>query len=273
MAQDRDWQAGKADWNPRLAESMASELLDLTRGVGMDRGQVFVLDLVYRYWQGIRGASIPMASRSSELEHRLEEVCRHTLERHIRVNEPGFLAAVYEALLVPRNRSAGERVTPDSIATLISNLVGDPRSVIDPACGVGGILRSCSALPSRPELHGIEINADIASVASRRFEMGGFKAEIETGDAFEVAAAHVGRHDAVVLQPPWGMLRGTQIEARWGALGINPSTLPNSATRSDFGWIELALRLLASDGRAAVVLPRMGGKLHADEVARLLSIG
>lgn len=183
------------------------------------------------------------------------------------------LAASFEALLLnPRLSDLGMLGiygTPSGVAALMASVVGDPKSVLDPVCGFGSTLLAFGPERQETSLHGVDISAQAVSFATMRTRMAGVEASVELGDIFQVAVDHIGRYDAVVMHPPWGVTFSSEAAHSLKLLGIDNDSLPRSATRSDLMWVELAVRLLRPGGRAAVLLPQIASQ-HSEEVSRLI---
>lgn len=156
-------------------------------------------------------------------------------------------------------RTSAEWTTPDDLSYLVTELVGKIESgstVVDPACGTGGLLLMAGVADSAPEkgarFVGTDNNQAAARNARARFFLYGVDAEIEALDSLRRDPSEWPAADVVLCDPPYGLGNWGDADlyrsARW-SYGSPP---PNSA---DLAWVQLALSILNPTGKAAVVLP------------------
>ncbi|MEV1091608.1 N-6 DNA methylase [Streptomyces microflavus] len=184
-------------------------------------------------------------------------------------------STVFEALL-ERWAEAHARqveVTPQPVAALMAEMVtaargAAPQTVLDPACGTGGLLVEMAGAAL---LLAQDIDPDLAEVTRLRL---GLRAKgqtaTEAGDSL-LGDAFTGRHvQAVVCNPPFGQRswgrRELGYDARW-VYGLPPNAEPELA------WLQHALSHLDDDGFAAVLMPaaaavRPAGKRVRAELVR-----
>ena len=154
------------------------------------------------------------------------------------------------------DRFRGWFSTPDAVTKLMICLAEqDGGSVVDLACGEGGLLLSAAlwseqqTAPAR-RVAGYEINEEALRIARARFFLHGVDVELHKADALRVPTDDLPRADLVLLDPPLGLRdwgdAALYVDDRW-AYGMPP---PNNA---DLAWVQLALRCLAEGGRALVV--------------------
>lgn len=183
------------------------------------------------------------------------------------------LVAVFEAVLEHPGfaglERSGEHGTPPGLATLMAAVLDQPHSVFDPVCGLGSTLLAFRKQEPLPELHGTDLNPEAVSFAAMRTRMAGIPAVIHQGDVLRTAPDHLRRHDAVVMHPPWAMQFPREAMDRLMQLEINPAKLPRFSSRSNLVWVEIALRCLRPEGRAAVLLPSSSVN-HPESVSVLL---
>lgn len=269
--------------SPVSAEKHAFRLLDLARGMGVERGVDVVLWVLYARWQALTGneadwtALMPAAPAESverlafgpkwlqavEIESYRNVVAVIVAEvRQLGVDEvTGTFEAVLSGL-TETGKFAGEYHTPVWLAHLLAGLVVRPGSVVyDPACGNGTTLLAAHHVGEDVDLVGTDVNERAASRTAMRLRLHGLLPQIDWGDAF---AKHVPRFaDAVLAQPPWGL----QFDEQQKALFIN--AWGKDVTKGDMPWLFLALNSLRADGRAAVVLAQNSlsskyAEAHAD---------
>ncbi|MFG1942280.1 class I SAM-dependent DNA methyltransferase [Nonomuraea sp. NPDC048826] len=221
-------------------------------------GKSYQLSLGDRAWQRLKtagdlrlGEAVAQAgalltSRDTELEPEQAKLVSELAERH------GALTA-YE-FLVERYLEAHSRqlsVTRDDVAELMVTLVGDARTVLDPACGVGTLLLQAATGAGR-RLLGQELSASSSSIAAARLRLRGADATITSGDAIRHDAFAGEQADAVVCDPPfneraWGYeeLVG---DPRW-VYGLPPRGEPELA------WVQHCLTHVRPGGLVAILMP------------------
>ena len=167
--------------------------------------------------------------------------------------------------LASQGRQVSEITTPRPLARLMARLAnpspGD--TVLDPTCGMGATLIELTNLAPGLRLHGQEVGALAAALATVRLYLLDLPAEISLGDALRAPAQWsdtLTRFDRVICDPPYNL--ATQIDGD-GALASRFSRLPTS--RSEAFFVEHCLQNLAPEGRAVVLLPlgflaRRGGE-------------
>ncbi|MDA0635792.1 N-6 DNA methylase, partial [Nonomuraea sp. MCN248] len=199
-----------------------------------------------RLGEAVAQAGALLTSDESDLEPEQAELVSELAERH------GALTA-YE-FLVERYLEAHSRqlsVTRDDVAELMVTLVGDARTVLDPACGVGTLLLHAATGDGR-RLLGQELSESSASIAATRLRLRGADATITAGDAMRHDAFAGEPADAVVCDPPfneraWGYeeLVG---DPRW-AYGLPPRGEPELA------WVQHCLTHVRPGGLVAILMP------------------
>ncbi|MFF3158534.1 N-6 DNA methylase [Streptomyces sp. NPDC057910] len=163
--------------------------------------------------------------------------------------------------------------TPEPLARLMADIAGSVRAgagvgtggvtVLDPACGVGGLLLAAgerlatperSASPVASVLLGADIDPVLAALAAVRLGFAGMgtRVGIKAGDSLRGDPQAHARADVVLCNPPfnardWGH-EELATDPRW-AYGLPPRTEPELA------WVEHALARLTAGGVAIVLLP------------------
>lgn len=178
--------------------------------------------------------------------------------------------------LLGRHLEANPRqytLTPDGLATLMAALAGpSARTVLDPACGTGSLLR---AVPGATARYVQDSSPELASLAALRLALQSdapvraAAADSLRADAFARPAAEP--VDAVLCHPPFN-------ERNWGheELAYDPRWeygLPARA-ESELAWVQHALAHLREGGTAVLLMPpaaaarRSGRRIRADLLRR-----
>ncbi|MEU3949917.1 N-6 DNA methylase [Streptomyces sp. NPDC029526] len=179
--------------------------------------------------------------------------------------------------LLGRHLDANPRqytLTPGGLADLMAALAesaGPPRTVLDPACGTGALLRAVTPRPDQ-ELYAQDTSAELAALTALRLALHTRGAvHARAGDTLR-ADAHPAVHaDAVLCHPPFN-------ERNWGhdELAYDPRWeygLP-ARTESELAWVQHALARLADGGTAVLLMPpavasrRSGRRIRADLLRR-----
>lgn len=152
-------------------------------------------------------------------------------------------------------RAAGQYSTPDSICNLAYAVLGieDGDRVADFGCGRGDFLTGATSKASSLHLYGIDINREVAVLASVRLDLLASEWDIEIGDMLEMEAK--GPFDKIFSNFPFGMRpafmrgKGEYYESlRFGKDGIGR---PASA---DWLFNKLAFDSLADGGKAVTIM-------------------
>ncbi|MEV5953598.1 N-6 DNA methylase [Streptomyces sp. NPDC051987] len=176
--------------------------------------------------------------------------------------------------LLGRHLDANPRqytLTPAELAALMADLAGPARTVLDPACGTGALLRAVAVRPGQ-ELYAQDSAPDLAALTALRLALHS-RAGVHgaAGDTLR-ADAHPGlRADAVLCHPPfnernWGHDE-LAYDARW-EYGFP------ARTESELAWVQHALARLADGGTAVLLMPpavasrRSGRRIRADLLRR-----
>ncbi|MFE1308730.1 N-6 DNA methylase [Streptomyces sp. NPDC058755] len=176
--------------------------------------------------------------------------------------------------LLGRHLDANPRqytLTPAELARLMADLAGPARTVLDPACGTGALLRAVDARPDQ-ELYAQDSAPDLAALTELRLALGA-RATVRgaVGDTLRGDAYPQLRADAVLCHPPFN-------ERNWGhdELAYDPRWeygFP-ARTESELAWVQHALARLADGGTAVLLMPpaaasrRSGRRIRADLLRR-----
>ncbi|MFE9452550.1 N-6 DNA methylase [Streptomyces sp. NPDC006739] len=176
--------------------------------------------------------------------------------------------------LLGRHLDANPRqytLTPAELARLMADLAGPARTVLDPACGTGALLRAVDTRPEQ-ELYAQDSAPDLAALTALRLALHSRAAvRAAAGDTLR-ADAHPGlRADAVLCHPPFN-------ERNWGhdELAYDPRWeygFP-ARTESELAWVQHALARLTDGGTAVLLMPpaaasrRSGRRIRADLLRR-----
>ncbi|PWI16093.1 hypothetical protein DI272_19390 [Streptomyces sp. Act143] len=176
--------------------------------------------------------------------------------------------------LLGRHLDANPRqytLTPADLAGLMADLAGPARTVLDPACGTGALLRAVTTRPDQ-ELYAQDSAPELAALTALRLALH-TRAVVHgaTGDTLR-ADAHPQLHaDAVLCHPPFN-------ERNWGhdELAYDPRWeygFP-ARTESELAWVQHALARLRDGGTAVLLMPpaaasrRSGRRIRADLLRR-----
>ncbi|QJS11526.1 N-6 DNA methylase [Streptomyces argyrophyllae] len=176
--------------------------------------------------------------------------------------------------LLGRHLDANPRqytLTPAELAGLMADLAGPARTVLDPACGTGALLRAVAGRPGQ-ELYAQDSAPELAAISVLRLALHS-RATVRAaaGDTLR-ADAHPGlRADVVLCHPPFN-------ERNWGhdELAYDPRWeygFP-ARTESELAWVQHALARLTDGGTAVLLMPpaaasrRSGRRIRADLLRR-----
>ncbi|MEV5317222.1 N-6 DNA methylase [Streptomyces sp. NPDC052687] len=176
--------------------------------------------------------------------------------------------------LLGRHLDANPRqytLTPAELARLMADLAGPARTVLDPACGTGALLRAAADRPDR-ELYAQDSAAELAALTA-------FRLALHTSSTVRAAGGDTLRADAypelladvVLCHPPFN-------ERNWGhdELAYDPRWeygFP-ARTESELAWVQHALARLRDGGTAVLLMPpaaasrRSGRRIRADLLRR-----
>ncbi|WP_030869958.1 N-6 DNA methylase, partial [Streptomyces sp. NRRL S-37] len=161
--------------------------------------------------------------------------------------------------------------TPADLAALMAGLAGTARTVLDPACGTGALLRSAGNGPGR-RLYGQDSAPELAALTTLRLALHTrAPAHAAAGDTLRADAHPELRADAVLCHPPFN-------ERNWGhdELAYDPRWeygFP-ARTESELAWVQHALARLRDGGIAVLLMPpaaasrRSGRRIRADLLRR-----
>lgn len=176
--------------------------------------------------------------------------------------------------LVGRHIDANPRqytLTPSGPADLMAALAGPARTVLDPACGTGALLRAVTPRPDQ-SLYGQDSAPELAALTALRLALhSDATARAAAADTLRADAFGDTRADAVLCHPPFN-------ERNWGhgELAYDPRWeygFP-ARTESELAWVQHALARLKEGGTAVLLMPpaaasrRSGRRVRADLLRR-----
>ncbi|MFF4502552.1 N-6 DNA methylase [Streptomyces sp. NPDC001401] len=176
--------------------------------------------------------------------------------------------------LLGRHLDANPRqytLTPAELAGLMADLAGPARTLLDPACGTGALLRAVTPRPDQ-ELYAQDSAPDLAALTALRLALH-TQATVRgaAGDTLRADAYPQLRADAVLCHPPFN-------ERNWGhdELAYDPRWEYGFPARneSELAWVQHALARLKDDGTAVLLMPpaaasrRSGRRIRADLLRR-----
>ncbi|MEU1537716.1 N-6 DNA methylase [Actinacidiphila glaucinigra] len=162
-------------------------------------------------------------------------------------------------------------LTPPAPAELMAALAGPARTVLDPACGTGTLLRAAEA---PHEVYGQEADPDLAALAALRLALHADPAaavRVAGGDSLRADAFPGLAADAVLCHPPFN-------ERNWGHedLAYDPRFeygFP-ARTESELAWVQHCLARVREGGTVVLLMPpaaasrRSGRRIRADLLRR-----
>ncbi|MFC8364508.1 N-6 DNA methylase [Streptomyces griseorubiginosus] len=176
--------------------------------------------------------------------------------------------------LLGRHLDANPRqytLTPAELAALMADLVGPARTVLDPACGTGALLRAAATRPDQ-RLHAQDSAPELAALTMLRLALHTWSTvRGATGDSLRADAYPHLHADAVLCHPPFN-------ERNWGhdELAYDPRWeygFP-ARTESELAWVQHALARLKDGGAGVLLMPpaaasrRSGRRIRADLLRR-----
>ncbi|MET7691943.1 N-6 DNA methylase [Streptomyces sp. NPDC005483] len=176
--------------------------------------------------------------------------------------------------LLGRHLDANPRqytLTPADLAVLMADLAGPARTVLDPACGTGALLRAAATRPDQ-RLYAQDSAPELATLTTLRLALHTWSTvRGATGDTLR-ADAHPQLHaDAVLCHPPFN-------ERNWGhdELAYDPRWEYGFPARaeSELAWVQHALARLKDGGAGVLLMPpaaasrRSGRRIRADLLRR-----
>ncbi|UQI43330.1 N-6 DNA methylase [Streptomyces sp. HU2014] len=149
-----------------------------------------------------------------------------------------------------------------------------PHTVLDPACGTGGLLHAAvtTGTPAPAGFHGQEADPELAALAALRLALHtDGRVRVRAGDSLRADAFADSAADAVLCHPPFN-------ERNWGheELAYDPRWeygFP-ARTESELAWVQHALARLRPGGTAVLLMPpavasrRSGRRIRADLLRR-----
>ncbi|MET8447816.1 N-6 DNA methylase [Streptomyces sp. NPDC005209] len=176
--------------------------------------------------------------------------------------------------LLGRHLDANPRqytLTPAELARLMADLAGPARTVLDPACGTGALLRAIDTRPDQ-EFYAQDSAPDLAVLTALRLALHARSTvRAAVGDTLRSDAYPWLHADAVLCHPPFN-------ERNWGhdELAYDPRWeygFP-ARTESELAWVQHALARLKDGGTAVLLMPpaaasrRSGRRIRADLLRR-----
>lgn len=149
-------------------------------------------------------------------------------------------------------RQLGQVATPEPIAAVMAEWVMSkkPRTVLDPAAGLGGLLAACRQLDSRVQLVGVERDAQTLRRAKSTAPRG---TKLILADYLR---ADAGMFDGIIANPPYVKAHRLEYsETDWRYLEERLGTPLDRLTNLYALFLLKIWEDLAPGGRAAVILP------------------
>ena len=241
--------------------------LDLDEAVGLLGGLLVLLARAPKAWTQLDAAAdddFPRALRASlsSLVPEFPAVASEAVDPVLvaALRRVGTLAAESDPLaalrfLLGRFQDATARrvpTTPDALAELVADLAAvSGRTVLDPACGMGGLLAAARSRGAT-RLAGQDTNAATCRIAAARLIADGGVVELAVGDSLRADGFPGRLFGAVVCEPPFG-------ERAWGhdELGTDLRWQHGLPPRGEpeLAWVQHCLSHAEPGGRVVVVMP------------------
>jgi len=172
---------------------------------------------------------------------------------YLRLRLDEDLLPLLDELLLTGRKMNAESYTPDSLASLLIEIIGlqSNSSIFDPCVGSGSFVTAAQEyLQSQKfDFEGTDkISFNVVLAQLKLILSGGDHRNIYHGSAFE-HSANLPQFDFVVSNPPIGKLPKREAEHRY----YNVLQLPSS--EMSLNYIELGLKHLKPNGRAAFLVP------------------
>jgi adenine-specific DNA-methyltransferase len=151
-----------------------------------------------------------------------------------------------------KRRQLGQVATPEPVAALMARWVmsAKPRTVLDPAAGLGGLLAACRQLDGRAQLVGVERDVQTLQQAKTTAPRG---AKLILADYLK---SNAGTFDGIIANPPYVKAhRLDYSETDWRYFEEHLGTPLDRLTNLYALFLLKIWEDLAPGGRAAVILP------------------
>ncbi|MFC5993771.1 N-6 DNA methylase [Pseudonocardia hispaniensis] len=180
------------------------------------------------------------------------ELVEELAERH---GHAGAFELLHGRYLETHGRLLG--ATSSAVADLMIRLADAPDgSLLDPACGTGGLLLGSTAR----RVFGQDAAADSAGIAAARLRLHGRTATVRTGDSLRHNALDDIQADAVVCDPPFG-------DRDWGQPGLiaDPRWIHGLPPRGEpeLAWVQHCLAHARPGGRVVIRMPAAAASRRA----------
>src|SRR5690606_24788291 len=179
-----------------------------------------------RLGEAVAEAGALLTSGESDLDPEQARLVSELADHHDALTAYEFLVERYTEA-----HSRQLSVTRDDIAALMVALVGEARTVLDPACGVGTLLLHAAGNPAAGgrRLLGQELNGSSASIAATRLRLRGADVTAAAGDSPRPDAFAAPQADAVICAQPFN----ARAPGRGGAARLRPvAAAPPGAGRA-----------------------------------------
>ncbi|HEY4018415.1 MAG TPA: N-6 DNA methylase [Pseudonocardiaceae bacterium] len=256
-----NWRRRYEDFPQPVGGTASSPLFSLTEVEDWLRrnGKSFRVSLADRVWQQLRASDDDLrlgqvVGRAGELllalrdgEPAAGELVGAVAELARELGYREAFEALCERYLAAHSRQLA--VTAQPVVRLLAELVGDRGTVLDPACGLGGLLLAAGG---RRAL-GQDVSEVSARIASVRMRLAGVQdSSVVAADSLREDGFDGELADAVVCDPPfnersWGYAELTS-DPRW-VYGLPPRG------ESELAWVQHCLAHVRPGGLVAVLMP------------------
>ncbi|MFJ2459489.1 class I SAM-dependent DNA methyltransferase [Pseudomonas neuropathica] len=222
------------------------------------------VDVFYKGELGLKETIEHLTIRAGKINNSsLKQACINLYDVISRSEFPAIAGDCFEKIIQEfseaQGKSAGEAYTPRELVEMMVELV-EPKggeSVYDPTCGSGGFLISANnkALNSKGhtpvQIHGREINLSAARIARINCIVHGITdGDIRISDSLQ--NLEVSSYDIILANPPFSL--ATDSYQKINACSYLDFGMP-PPSNADFAFLQMIIKSLKQDGRAAVLIP------------------
>lgn len=267
------------------AKARYQTLLELEKGADLGAALNAAMEAVEKHFPPLAG-QLPKDYARFDNEV-LERMLRMFDAEALRTASGDVFGRIYEYFLAEFSKQGahdnGEFFTPPSIVQTIVNVIEpDHGTILDPACGTGGMFVQSSHFiedagqetMKRVTFYGHEKNETTARMAQINLAVHGLEGKIRAGDEaityYKDPHELAGRCDFVMANPPFNVdavdadkVKGDK-RLPFGLPGVNKA---KKVSNANYLWLSYFYSYLNEKGRAGVVMSSQASSAGRDEVA------